>query len=237
MLINTATKFAQAFRNNSIPTVQDLEVYGLVGRLLRGRRSEDFETLTDDPANRKIIQLTDSTGLNMILKMTTIRAQLNSLGWDNKFIDDKLHNGYQFKMIVFPAEGSPARRSWWYDQMEVCGQAWPQLAQLFRQQPLLNLLRLQSWQDWDSYCYKAYGMGISQLPESHPIRMKPDDLAKNFSPLAVRVFLYYYAQLKELFSGDGWTYDNCGLRQLPEYCMANQKCETILDSEMIDIVI
>lgn len=231
----TPKAYKQAFLSNQYnPAV---EVKGLVGRILRGRKPEDFETLTDAPNERKIIQLTDSTGLQSLLGLSTMRDRLNSIGWDNKFIDDKLQNGYQFKLVVFPADNSPARRAWWFDQLDVCGQAWPQLNQLFQQQPLLNLLRLQSWQSWDAYCKMSYNLGIAELPGNHPLRLTPDDLAKNFSPLAVRVFLYYYAQLKELYSGDGWTYDNMGRRCLPEYTMANMSINKILGAETFDITV
>lgn len=226
-IANTPDAFRQALQRGLHVTVE-----GLVGRLIRGTKPEHFETLTDVPNERRIIQLTDSQGLTELLAKKDTRAMLNHVGWADSFINDKVASGHQFKLVVFPEHGTPARRAYWLEQLEVVAAAWPELAGVITHTTALSLLRKWPFEYWDGQVRSLPGAcGISQLDAGHPLR----DLSTGLSALKLRIFLYYAAQLKELFSGDGFTWNADGTRGLPEYTMANQAIKNIPGAMIIDL--
>ena len=59
-------------------------VSGLCGRIIRGKKTEDFTTLTDDPL-RKIVMLMGSDGLENILGKTGYEM-LTEIGYEKSYI-------------------------------------------------------------------------------------------------------------------------------------------------------
>lgn len=216
------------------------EVQGLVGRVLRGIAPGDFTTLTNSPASRKIIQLTDSRGLSELLTKRATRDQLLCIGYKPAYIDELKSTNHVFKVVLFSEQGTPARRAYWQEQLAVVGDGWPELKPVLGLTSILTMMRKFPFEYWDMQCRVSTGMGIKDVcvTKDHPllIAAAPENLSKgSVSGLVVRVFLYKYPQLVELYSGDGFTYNDDGLRQLAEYTMVNCDISAIPGSHVFDL--
>jgi hypothetical protein len=78
----------------------DMPIMSLSGRILRGRSSEDFLTLTDN-LERKVVFLLDSVALSGLVGLDG-REVLRRFGYAEAFIVSLLAKGTQFKLHVLP---------------------------------------------------------------------------------------------------------------------------------------
>jgi hypothetical protein len=61
-MIKTVKDYINVLKSGETGTVK-----GLCGRILRGVSDSDFESLTNDPVNRRVVFPTDETGLESLL--------------------------------------------------------------------------------------------------------------------------------------------------------------------------
>jgi len=76
-----------------------IKIKGIFGRILRGTKPTDFETLSDDP-DRKIILVSAEDGLKRFIGKTGYQMLL-AIGYEKDYIEYRLKNGYMFKLVVF----------------------------------------------------------------------------------------------------------------------------------------
>ena len=117
-------EYWQVFTNG-----QTRRVSGLCGRIIRGQKSEDFKTLTDDP-NRKLVMLMGPDGLESLLGKTGY-DMLVEIGYEPDYIVRKVEEGNQFKLVVF-AEGGAAQLATWDNVALVAGDVYPEVAPFLR---------------------------------------------------------------------------------------------------------
>ena len=96
----------------------------LCGRILRGKRLEDFRTLTDNP-NRKIVFLMGSDGLSLLPGKNGYE-QLLTIGYSPAYIEYKVAEGTQFKLVVFP-ESESARLATWDTILDLVMTTYPDI--------------------------------------------------------------------------------------------------------------
>lgn len=209
----------------------------LVGRILRGIKPVDFRTMTNEPEKRKVIQLMDGQGLAELVGRST-RDQLLHIGYDSDYIKSLVESGHIFKLVVFEQDGSPAKRAWWKEVLEVCGQAWPELSKDFTD--ALPHLRRWPFEFWEAQLkISTNGLTFKDIKKdvNHPFHMTAARLASMSvkTPLSIRTFLYLNAFLTELFSGDGFTWNERNERGLPEYIAPNREISTIPSAIIIDL--
>lgn len=210
---------------------QCVSVDGLCGRIIRGTKPEDFLTLTDDP-DRKLVMLMGPDGLEKIVGKTDYEA-LVEIGYEPNYIVRKVvDEGNQFKLVVF-AEGGEAQLATWNNVAAIVAAAYPEAAQyLYRD---LDALKVTPFADIE----RAAGFNFAEVDKAGPQDgrfMTFERFKKSGGGLvAARAFLYFAVHLRELFSGDGYTYDAFGNRGLMEYIVPNKPLNELGDYDLINM--
>jgi hypothetical protein len=231
-MISTTEEYVQALSSGKVDKVQ-----GVCGRILRGACEKDFETLTDDPANRRIVFPTDETGLESLLGKSGYEM-LITIGYPPDYTEALVKKGKQFKLVVFP-EGKDAVTATWMNVVRVVGVAYPEIKQrLWRHGQVLMTYGYENWAAFE----KKTGKTSENLNEvksngsSHPEFMTFERYkAVADTPENARLFLYFTVGLNNLFYGDGYTRDENGRKGIKEYLMANKPIVDIDGSKLVDI--
>lgn len=212
---------------------------GLCGRIIRGRQPEDFTTLTDDP-NRKLVMMLGPDGLRKLLGKSGYEM-LVAVGYDLPYITRKVRDeGNQFKLVVLPLGGTPVLKATWKNVIEIAAQTYPEAAVDFRIS-LAQLRRLKTpsspgWTmaDWEWF-ERIVGFDFSEVDKigASDYRFLTFErfrvltafrhlMTKTDWAFAVRAFLYFSLHLRELFAGNGYTYDARGKKGMSEYIVPNR---------------
>jgi hypothetical protein len=206
-------EYKDCFENG---TVKD--VSGICGRIIRGIKPEDFETLTDDP-DRKLVMLLGPDGLQSLLGKTG-EEMLIEIGYEKDYIKRKVDEGNSFKLVIFP-EGDEAGKAYWFEVLRFVSKAYPAIRK--RIQKYLVQLRLSSFEKFE----KEAGFIFSEVDKIG----KEDDRFMTYDRyinsedtlLNLRSFLYFTVHLRELFTGNGYTKTYDGKKGLSEYIAENKK--------------
>lgn len=208
----------------------DIRVTGLCGRILRGKNPEDFVTMTDDP-QRRIVMLMGPDGLSLLPGKSGYEM-LEAIGYMPQYIQEKVQTGTQFKLAVF-TESERAKPATWDNILELVGQAYPEVTDVF------EFYRLQLKNQTFSQVERGVGYSFSEIEKSgksHPSFMTYDRFLQSPMTLGdVRAFLYFSVQLRELFSGDGFTYSENQIRGMQEYATYNKPLSELGEHALIDI--
>lgn len=202
-------------------------VSGLVGRIIRGKNPEDFEKLSDDP-NRKIVFLTDSLGLSKMFGKSGY-DMLIAVGHHSDHIKKQVQAGKSYKIVVFPAVES--EEATWEGLSKVTIKSYPDLADDFCK--FYPDLTNSKYDDFE----KAAGYKFADVDDySNPRFMSYDKyINSKRTVVEFRAFLYHVLHIRELFSGDGYTYDEKGKRGLREFLILNKRISDIKNSVVGDI--
>jgi len=187
------------------------------GRLIRGREEKDFETLTCDPG-RDTVFMVASEGLNAFLGKTPYQM-LVEIGYGLDYIREKVESGHTFRLVMFPASirTGCVRRATWDGVMDMVRFQYPAIAP--KVAAVIDQLRGTSWED---IVKQSGGLDFGKITANHADFMTAGRLAEREGNLVnVRAFLYHIMQLRELYSGDGYTKTADGARGVPEYLAAN----------------
>jgi nicotinamidase/pyrazinamidase len=222
--------FANAFRNG---TLGDFTAEGLLGRIIRGKRPEDFRTLSDDP-DRKIIILTDSDGLEGLVGVPGFSILLR-IGWDYPYAVKKIQDGYKVKLVVF-REGGPAQLATWDGMMTVVGLAYPDIKD--RLAAWLPKLKIMSFAQINALYAGGMNKDVDAKGKNETAYMTYERYLQSADTVEnARAFLYYAIHLRELYAGDGYTYrdsiapENRGVK---EYMAPNCDLSELLNCESVD---
>lgn len=202
-------------------------ISGICGRVVRGKSPADFLTLTDDP-NRKLVMLMGADGLNSILGLPGYKV-LETIGYETGYIRRKVLEGCQFKLVVFP-EGTP-KLATWDNTIQIVGGVYPDAAKALNANlPFLKVARFTDIQGKDNW------NEIDAVGTTHPKFMTYERfLDSKQDVIACRAFLYFTVHLRELYSGDGYTYTPQGNRGLMEYIVPNLPISALGEYRMADI--
>jgi nicotinamidase-related amidase len=207
-------------------------IQGLTGRIIRGRKPEDFLTLTDDPT-RQIVMLFGPDGLQKLAGKNGY-DMLVTIGYEPDYIEHKVSQGNQFKMAIFPGSGGP-KLATWDNVLEMAAGIYPRVAQrLQRQTKDLCSVPFSQIQQIAGYKF----LDIEKLGPNDPRYMTFERYLNSSGDLAcTRAFLYYTLHLRELFSGDGYTYESGGARGLQEYIIPNRPLSELGDHAVVDLTV
>lgn len=206
-------KYVAAFESGSNISYN---VTGLCGRILRGKKPNDFLSLSDD-SNRDLVMLLGPDGLQA-LPGSPGYDMLLGIGYTRDFIRTKVLEGTMFKLVVFP-ESMTARLATWDNVSAVVSHVYPSVASKIQAQiPSLKELSITEIEEVAGYVFSdVFNNGITD-----PRYMTKERLeAAEGTLVDVRAFLYCTVQLRDLFSGDGYTYTPDGERSLMEYITKN----------------
>lgn len=203
---------------------------GLCGRIIRGKRPEDFETLTDDP-KRKLVMLMGPDGLEKLAGKTPYEM-LIEIGYDVDYLKRKVAEGNKFKLLVFKS-GASADLATWDNVIRITSDAYPDVAgKLSRNARVLMTTAfadIENQAGFDFSAVDAVGESDSRYMTIERFRACAGTLAE------ARAFLYYTVHLRELYSGDGYTYTNSGVQCLTEYITVNQKVSDLGEQAILDL--
>ncbi|MFC1598633.1 hypothetical protein ACFL2U_01300 [Patescibacteria group bacterium] len=204
-------------------------VAGICGRIIRGKKPEDFTTLTDDP-ERKIVMLVDPDGLAELLGKNGYKMLL-TVGYEPDYLEHKVREGNQFKLVVFP-EGGAAKLATWDNVVAMVEQVYPDLkfpAQVVRD---LKDLTFQEIEKQAGFTF----LEAEKAGKKDPRYMTYQRFVQSAQTLAdFRAFLYFTIHLRELYGGDGWTYDAQGNKCVKEYIIPNLPIADLGENELIDL--
>jgi hypothetical protein len=94
---------------------------GFAGRVLRGRRDEDFLTLSDDP-QRRIVFLLDAGAMENMVGLSG-GGILRRIGYDGAFIAQLLARNTRFKLALLPL--ITMRLATWDNLLDLVVEAYP----------------------------------------------------------------------------------------------------------------
>ncbi|MBY9006401.1 MAG: hypothetical protein KGD63_06555 [Candidatus Lokiarchaeota archaeon] len=204
----------------------------LYGRILRGKSPKDFETLTDDP-ERKIIMLMGGDGLEKLLGKSG-REALITIGYMQDYIDYKVKTGFQFKLVVFD-EANIAMLATWDNLITLISTIYPEVKDMIEKH--LKKLKKTPFVKIEKKANRKFNE-IDKEGPSHPHFMTHERFKNSKGTLVdVRAFLYHTIHLRELFAGDGFTYDENGQPGLKEYISPNCKLDELGEYHLIDMII
>jgi hypothetical protein len=199
----------------------------IAGRIIRGKVDADFEKLSDDPS-RKIVFLTDAAGLAKMLGKSGYEM-LITVGHHPDHIKKQLSDGKSYKIVVFPA--SSAYDATWDGLLKVTGEVYPDLVPDLRNHA--GVFKSSKYDLFES----AAGYKFHDVDDpTNPRFMSYDAyVASSRLPWELRAFMYHVLHIKELFRGDGYTYDENGKRGVREFLMANKNVSDIPGAVVGDI--
>lgn len=213
-------------------------VRGLVGRILRGRPGQtpdEFETLTDTPQSRLVIMLTDSSGLSRFFGKSDYQKCI-TVGHAPHHIEGKVKAGYVYKFVVFPE--TSALTGEWKSVWQICASVYPDIAASVQQHARTiiqmshdgGITPLKLFEDQAGYLFKDAD------DPADPRFMDIDRYrASQKTALDLRKLLYHTLHLRELFRGDGYTYDESGRRGVQEYFLRNCPIASIPGHVVLDL--
>jgi nicotinamidase/pyrazinamidase len=207
-----------------------INVEGLCGRIIRGKKSEDFQTLTDDPT-RKIVMLVDETGLEKLVGKTGYEM-LIEVGYEPDYLEHKVKEGNQFKLVVFP-EGGSAKLATWDNMLDMVKEAYPDIEVEKYRKDLkeVSFEIIEQTFGWTFLSVEKLGKSDSRFMTYERFQQSSKSLVD------FRAFLYFTVHLRELYSGDGWTYTADSKRGVKEYIILNKPLSELGEYRMIDIKI
>lgn len=218
---------------NAFLNAQQTSVSGLCGRIIRGTNDKDFLSLTDDP-NRKLVMLMGPDGLESILGKNGYES-LVEIGYESAYIEHKVViEGNKFKLVVFK-EGKNANIATWDNVIEIVSGVYTSVAnKLFSQKEALKTISFERIEKYAGFKFNE----VDKIGVSDSRFMNLERFEKSTGSLdETRAFLYFTVHLRELFSGDGYTYTFDGKKGLMEYIVPNMHISDLDSSLVIDMEI
>lgn len=222
--MTTTQEYLDAYRNS-----QKIKVEGLCGRIIRGKTPQDFERLSDDPS-RLLVYLTDSEGLESLIGKRGY-DQLVTIGHHPDHIVSQVSQGKSYKLVVFPeAEALVAD---WDGMLELTSKVYPETAPYCKK----YALELKSWPFERYEALAGYRFKDVDDP-ANPKFMSFEKWQQSSKGLIhLRALLYHAIHVRELYRGDGYTYDENGTRGVKEYLLPNLKIEEIEGADVEDMTV
>jgi hypothetical protein len=223
-------QYFQALKNKNT----SFDPSGLCGRVIRGKKPEDFLTLSDDP-DRKLVMLMGSDGLKKLLGKTGYEILID-IGYESDYIVRKVNEGNQFKLFV-TEEGTDALLATWNNVVEIVGDIYPDTKDIFKAS--LHDLKTYTFDYYESITKKDWSE-IDKVGKIDPDFITYEAFknsaggSSSVNAVLIRMFLYFTVHLRELFSGDGYTYDDKGNRGLLEYIAENKTISSFANKGLFD---
>ncbi len=220
-------EFEAFFSGSDIP----IDPTGLCGRILRGTSEACFSTLSPDQG-RKVVMLTAAEEL-VNLKGKSIEQILMAIGYSPSDIKAKLDDeNIKFKMFI-AAQSESLRPATWDNVIALACECYPDVAHIIlSQQKLLKKFPFDKIQQLADFSFDQ----VHHKGTADPMFMTEANLLQSpGSVVDVRAFFYHTLQLRELFSGDGFTRMPCGKVGVVEYIAPNLPISEIKLHRLIDL--
>jgi hypothetical protein len=204
-------------------------VSGLMGRVLKGKGDNDFETLSDD-RDRKIVFLMGSDGLEGLVGLSNDQI-LAKIGYTAEYVARLEHDGYRFKLVVF--KSGAGQLATWDHVVKLVASAYPDIAAKIR--AALPRLKRMSFSEIEQDAPTRFA-AVDRVGREHADYIDEQRLQTSDGALwQVRAFLYYRIRLTELYAGDGITRTADGKKGLKEYIAPNKPIRDLGGALLIDL--
>jgi hypothetical protein len=207
------------------------DVKGIVGRFIRGTDESCFECLSDEKGKR-LSWVCSEELMSTILGMTPLEALL-CIGKTMSWIESRLYDGTQHRLMVFPVEeGNIAT---WDNLFALVEEHFG--SELFNKLAPFHdgIKRIQGYTDVD-YPNADLVMSVSDLAvhekHEHPDFMSPDKYLSLDNPTLsdARAFYYHSIGCNKLFRGDGYSPEG-----MPELIVPNRRLTDISGAVQIPL--
>ncbi len=189
----------------------------LYARLVKGKNPDDFKMLSSD-LGREVVMVMGSDGIDTLTKLSDYEKLLY-IGHKEEYLDSKLKAGFVYKLFVFSLSEQPPLATW-ENVLSYSHKLYPATRHFTSHfLPALKELKIQEVEK--SLGYSLMEVEHAGVQDERFItyeRFKKSVLSINL----FRAFLYFSFHLKELYSGDGFTYTEKGKAIMREYLFPNQ---------------
>jgi hypothetical protein len=154
---------------------------------------------------------------------------LLKIGFEEKYIKEKLDRNFRFELLVFPIEGNNIVPATWQGAFQILQDAFPDVHQVsahtmeeISTTPYLDLLQKHSMDPTVPFEVRSNGKGDERYLNYD--RFVEKFIKTNTPPTAldVRMLMYYEMGIRDLYAGDGYTKTEKGERGISEYLMRNR---------------
>lgn len=203
---------------------------------MRGKNPADFERLAFD--GRRLVFIMGPDGLSE-LPGVLLRSALGNIGLMPDYVEGRIKQGYQFKLLVFDG-GHEAPPATWDNVLGLVQQVYPELAddvaahrQTLKGTPFGEFAaRMPEDMEMIDLAYEDHQLYLSlerylQIPKEERLR----------DPLALRRVLLHEVHLGSLFDGSGYTRTPDGRAGFAEYLVPNVPIAQLQDARVVDLVL
>jgi hypothetical protein len=205
----------------------------LFGRIIRGRTEEDFAMLSDDPF-RRVVMLFGDDGIERMGELPPYE-QLITVGYSPEYIRELVTAGYTFRLITFPES----------NVVEVLPGTWDNIIPIIRKAHIyvehlvhpthIELCKRTPFTTFERTAGYSFN-DIRRAGKRDPRYMTSERFSRSEpSALNLRLFLYCSLHLRELYSGDGFTWIDENTRGVREYFMRNMRIANIPGVTMTEL--
>lgn len=256
VLISTPQQFHDMVLNpETIP--KQFRVENLIGRIVKGRRDkpEEFLQLTDDAIDRTAFMFGED-GVEKLLEIAAkfehtdgklsngaALEMFHLIGFEESYVKEKISQNVRFELLIISKSsfmndsGSFVEVASWDGICSLVEHVFPRIHPICCK--YLDQLKTTTFEEIKKMADFDFGE-IRRFGSSHPLYFneekffeycKEKKLTKNEEPslLDIRTFFYYACGMRELYSGDGWTYTEKGVKGLKEYLGQNIKRSQLVD--------
>jgi hypothetical protein len=215
----------------------------LCSRLVRGKKKDEFLYLSYpyDQSNidsKKIVWVADSETLHTYINASAedlIIAISKNSGKSIDFIREKLHQGYRYKLYILPI--SATTKANWDGLFMMVKRVYPEVARkiMFHE----NSLKRTSFHEIEGQIGEGKSFrGLKDAGPAHEGYMNVSRLTSLPKPLLwqVRGFLYNVIGANEMYTGDGFLYNDKNERICAEYICENKRIAEIAGCEIVDLL-
>ena len=202
---------------------------GIFGRVIKGTSLEDFKILSPD-TQRRIVLALDAEGLHGLLGLSGWEI-LMRIGHGPDRVRERLAAEHVFKLAVFPSH--VVTLGTWDNMLDMVMVEYPRIAELVDAQR--EALKATPYAQIERMAVEPFYVS-NRVGEASPLYMTEKRLLQTDGSLtAVRAFLYHIVHLYELYSGDGWTYDEEGNRGTKEFMVPNLQLSELGQYRLLDL--
>jgi hypothetical protein len=239
-LVQTVQEFEQEF-NRQLSNDDDCTIHyqvspKLIGRICKATDATDKELTLTDCSTDRTCYFMGHDGLEKLLQIGAKNqyAMLHAIGFESKYIEEKVNLGIIFDLLVLESDSSseaPSEISYpatWNGLYKMVQHLFPDVYQhIYKYEAIMSQRKFEYYKEIFPNFFEVRAFGKSHPDYLNYTRFK--DRYTSESPtitateLNARQFFYYEMGTRDLFAGDGYTYNENGERGLLEYMYQNKK--------------
>ena len=233
MEVYDSDSYCRAFEQGVPVTIPDDS--GLRGRILRGKKPEDFENL--GLPGRELVFTMGPDGLAQLPGRPAAKA-LGAIGLGADYVRGRVAQGYVFKLAVFEGKDD-APLATWDNMLDMVASCHPQMApdiqanrQRLKEIPYEILTHRMLPYDMEQIDLE--GPGHPEYMTTERYLAVPEHIRQGY-PLHLRRWLLHNERIGVLFAGNGYTQTEDGGQGLREYLMINRPLADLSDVAVLDM--